>query len=140
MSAQENTHIVQEAYAAFGRGDVPGILERVADDVEWESVIGSASYVPMAGVWRGRSEVGRFFKTVAANMKFETFEPREFVAQENKVVVLGHYEGTSVPTGRRFASDWVMVFTLRDGRITGFREFADSAAVNAAFAGTAASA
>jgi ketosteroid isomerase-like protein len=54
------------------------------------------------------------------------FEPREFIAQGNKVVVLGHGAWTVNATGRDFDSDWVHVFTIEDGHIAAFREFLDS--------------
>jgi ketosteroid isomerase-like protein len=61
-------------------------------------------------------------------------QPREFVAQGDKVVAIGHYRATAKATGRTFDSAFVMVFTLREGKVVAFREFTDSAAVNAAFA------
>jgi ketosteroid isomerase-like protein len=36
-------------------------------------------------------------------------------------------------TGRAFDNDWAMVFTLREGKITGFRSYEDTGAVAAAF-------
>ncbi|MEO8075550.1 MAG: hypothetical protein ABI818_04420 [Acidobacteriota bacterium] len=41
--------------------------------------------------------------------------------------------------GGSFASDFVMVFTLRNGQVVEFQEFTDSAALNASFAPLAAS-
>jgi ketosteroid isomerase-like protein len=64
---------------------------------------------------------------------FEVFEPREFVAQGDKVITLGHYTAKVKATGRRFDSDFVMVFTLRNGKLTHFQEFLDTASLNAAF-------
>lgn len=53
------------------------------------------------------------------------FSPKEFIAQGNKVVVLGHGAWTARETGRDFESDWVHVFTIDGGQITAFREFLD---------------
>lgn len=133
MSEQTNTQIVQEAYASFGRGDIAGVVSRLADDVDWQAVYGAASYVPTAGRRVGKAAVGEFFTTLSKTMTFSKFEPREFIAQGDKVVALGHYEGTAMPTGRTVNSDWVMVFTLRNGKVIHFREYTDSAAVNAAY-------
>ena len=69
-----------------------------------------------------------------ASIQFQSFEPREFIAQGDKVAVLGHYVGRAKPTGRSFETDWVMIFTLRNGLVTRFIEFADSAGINEAFA------
>jgi ketosteroid isomerase-like protein len=52
--------------------------------------------------------------------------PQEFIAQDNKVVVLGHYVWEIKSTGMQYDSDWTHIFTIRDGMIAGFREFLDS--------------
>jgi ketosteroid isomerase-like protein len=36
--------------------------------------------------------------------------------------------------GKSFDSDFAMVFTLRNGRMSHFQEFSDSAAINSAYA------
>jgi len=130
----ENTKVVQDAYAAFGRGDIPALLGYMSDDVQWRPVIGTAKHVPFSGERRGKANVAEFFKQVSESEDFQQFEPREFVAQGDKVVALGHYRAVAKPTGKSFESDFVMVFTLRGGRVVAFQEFTDSAGINAAFA------
>jgi ketosteroid isomerase-like protein len=137
MNESQNTKLVQEAYAAFSRGDVAGILATLDDQIVWKPVTGAASYVPTAGQRRGKAAVAEFFKLVAESMQFSSFEPREFVAQGDKVVALGHYVGKA-STGGHFESDFAMIFTIRNGRIVEFQEMQDSAALNAAFAPAAA--
>lgn len=129
-----NTKVVQDAYAAFKQGDVPGILDKLTDDVDWHAVIGTGAHVPFSGPRKGKAAVGEFFKQVGESETFEEFDPREYVAQGDKVVALGHYRALTKATGKRFESDFVMVFTFRNGKIGQFREFTDSAGVNAAFA------
>jgi hypothetical protein len=133
MQEAQNTKEVQEAYAAFGRGDVQGILDRLDEGIVWKGVHGAASHVPTSGERRGKAQVGEFFKQVAQTVNFSRFEPKEFVATGDKVVALGHYTATT-PTGSGFDSDFAMVFTLRNGKVTEFQEFTDSAALNAAYA------
>jgi ketosteroid isomerase-like protein len=133
MGAVENIRLVQQAYAAFGRGDIPAVLETLNPAVDWEAIIGAGDHVPTAGRRRGLDAVQGFFDDLASNVEFSKFEPREFFGNNETVVVLGAYAGLAKPTGRPFASDWVMVFTVRDGRIVQFREFADIGAINAAF-------
>ena len=134
MHEAENTKVVQDAYAAFGRGDIPALLGYMSDDVQWRPVIGTAKHVPFSGERRGKANVAEFFKQVSESEDFQQFEPREFVAQGDKVVALGHYRAVAKPTGKSFESDFVMVFTLRGGRVVAFQEFTDSAGINAAFA------
>jgi ketosteroid isomerase-like protein len=132
MQETQNTKVVQDAYAAFGRGDIPGVIALLADDIVWNGVYGAGSHVPTSGERRGKAAVEEFFGQVAANVSFSKFEPKEFVATGDKVVALGHYTATT-PTKRTFDADFAMVFTLRDGKVTHFQEFSDSAAINAAY-------
>jgi ketosteroid isomerase-like protein len=132
MQEAQNTKVVQEAYAAFSRGDVQGILDRLDESIVWNPVYGSGKQVPMSGERRGKSAVSEFFKQVAANLNFSRFEPREFVAQNDKVVTLGHYTAKTA-IGKDFDSDFAMVFTLRAGKVIHFQEFMNSAALSAAF-------
>jgi ketosteroid isomerase-like protein len=129
----QNTKVVQDAFAAFSRGDVPGILATLTDDVAWIPVYGAGPDVPTAGERLGKASVGEFFARVATHLHFSTFEPREFIASGDKVVALGHYTATT-PLGGTVDSDFAMVFTLRNGQVAAFQEFCDSAALNAAFA------
>ena len=69
--------VVQKAYECFGKGDIPGVLNLLAEDVDWLSP-GSAS-VPWAGRWRGRTQVGGFFAAIEASSDVEQFEAGEFL-------------------------------------------------------------
>lgn len=128
-----NTKVVQDAYAAFARGDIPALLGNMSDDIHWRAVIGAATHVPFSGERRGKAQVAEFFKQVAESEDFEQFEPREFVAEGDTVVAVGHYRAKAKTSGKTFDSDFVMVFTLKGGKVVTFREFTDSAGINAAF-------
>ena len=132
MSEADNTKVVQDAYAAFGRGDVQSILDRLDDGIVWQGVYGAASNVPMAGERRGKPAVAEFFKLVATHVNFTRFEPKEFVATGDKVVTLGHYTAKT-SANKEFDSDFAMVFTMRNGKVAKFQDFLNTAALNAAF-------
>jgi ketosteroid isomerase-like protein len=132
MSEAQNTQVVQQAYAAFGRGDIPGVLSAFDDHILWKPVTGGGKHVPVAGERRGKAATKEFFDQVAKHLNFSRFEPREFVAQGDRVVALGHYTAKT-STGGAFDSDFVMVFKLRDGKVVEFQEFLDSAGLNEAF-------
>jgi ketosteroid isomerase-like protein len=133
MSEQANTKLIQEMYAAFGRGDVPTLLSAVSDDCVWETV-GPAGKSPFFGVWKGRDGVGKFFQTIGTHLTFDLFVPREFIASGERVVVLGSDHARNKANGKGYQTDFVHVFTVRGGKVVAFREFFDSAAVAAAFA------
>jgi uncharacterized protein len=129
----ENTKLVKDAYAAFQRGDIQAVLATLSDDVEWQAVIGTEGVVPTSGLRRGRAGVGEFFQQLSASTAFDAFEPREFIAQGDQVAVIGRYKGKALTTGKAYDSEWVMVFTVRNGKVVRFREFADSRQLVAAF-------
>ncbi|MES2070119.1 MAG: nuclear transport factor 2 family protein [Pseudomonadota bacterium] len=120
------TEVVQQAYAAFGRGDVPAILELVADDIDWE-LVGPKS-LAYAGPRRSRSEVGAFFAALAAADNITVFEPREFIEAGEHVTVLGRSQATALDTKREYATEWAHVFTVKNGKVTRWRGYSDTAA------------
>ena len=124
--SQANIAVVQDLYAAFGRGDVATILDGLAPDVDWCSV-GRASDFPAFGPRSGHAAVADFFKTVAENETFSEFLPQEFHASGDKVFVTGRYSLTMTKTGRPATCEWVHVFTLRDGKVARWREHTDTA-------------
>lgn len=125
MDEKENTSVIQNIFAAFRTGDVPFILNAVTDDIDWQMF--GLKELPHTGPHRGRDQVARFLEAVAAETEVEKFEPREYIAQGDKVVALGYYRGTSRVSGRPLQSEWAMIFTLRDGKVSRFREYADTA-------------
>lgn len=128
---QRNVDVVQGTYEAVGRGDIPALLDLLTDDVEW--TLQGPSVIPFAGTRHGREAVAEFFSLVGETLEFLQFEPREFVAQGDKVVVLGYERNLIKPTGRTFEQEWAHVYTLRDGKIAKFRAFEDTAAYVVAF-------
>jgi uncharacterized protein len=131
MDEQENALTVQQAYDNFKTGNIQSLLEQMSDNVTWE--LPGIEGVPFAGKRKGRVSVKDFFATLAQAQDVIEFEPLESLAQADKVVSLGHYKWLVKDTGREYASDFVHVFTLRDGKITGFREHFDTAVVAAAY-------
>ncbi len=81
MSAEANIKAIQTIYAAFGRGDVPAILEMLAEDVKWRLQSGSkaGAAVPWYESLNGRNNVPKFFAALGANADFTKFEPHAFV-------------------------------------------------------------
>jgi ketosteroid isomerase-like protein len=132
MSAEDNVQTAKEGYAAFGRGDVPAILELLADDVEWIEP-GPSDLIPAAGTYRGKDEVVKFFVALGENADIHRFEPHEFIAQGDHLVVLIHSEATVKRTGREVTNHLAHVWTFKGGKVARFEGFQDTAAVVAAY-------
>ena len=131
MSAEENVQTAQAGYAAFGRGDLPAILELLTDDIEWIEP-GPADVIPAAGTYRGKDEVARFFATLSESAEITRFEPHEFIAQGDHVVVLIHTESTAKSTGRKVANHVAHVWAFEGGKVARLEMFQDTAAIVAA--------
>lgn len=123
MSEQQNVELVRGAYAAFAKNDLEHVLNCMAPPVEW--VTPQVADLPFTGRRQGRGQVADYFRLNKEMLTMRAFLPSEFVAQGNKVVVLGHGAWTSKATGRDFESDWVHVYTVENGEILAFREFLD---------------
>ena len=126
-----NTEIVQKAYECFGKGDIPGLLECCADDIGW--TIPEIENAAFAGARKGKAAVAEFFNQLSAGEDITHFAPSEFIAQNDKVVVLGESTATVRSTEKTYFTAWVHIFTVNDGKITNFLEFFDNAAATRAF-------
>ena len=85
MGEADNTKVVQEAYAAFGRGDVQGILDRLDEGIVWRGVYGAGSHVPMSGERKGKAAVTEFFKQVSQQTRELQEEVRHHQETEAKL-------------------------------------------------------
>src|SRR5919205_4193036 len=115
MNERTKVGVVQQGYEAFGRGDIPAVLDLLTEDVEW--TMQGPSVIPFAGTFRGREGIAEFFSLLDETLEFEQFEPRQFIGQGDTVVVLGYERDVVKKTGRGFEEDWAHVYTLRDGKI-----------------------
>jgi hypothetical protein len=132
MSEQANERMIRSVYEAFGRGDVPAILGMLADDVDWYDP--GPPEVTHAGRYRGRDDVGRFFSKVGESLDIEAFQQTEFIAKGDRVIVLGSIRAKVKQTGLVYDSEFAMSWTLRDGRITKWQVYEDTARELAAHA------
>jgi uncharacterized protein len=125
-----NIETVQEMYAAFGRGDVPAILEHLADDVRWDHwPDGSGAQrrgVPWLAARTGRDEVAGFFESLSA-LEIHEFAPRAFLEGDGMVAAVNDFDATVIATGQRLRDVDVHLWSFGpDGRVTEFRHFVDS--------------
>src|SRR4029079_6229041 len=119
MSAEENKRIVQQIFEAFGRGDIHAVLEHVSEDVTWKAP--GPDVVSYFGDRLGQGGATEFFVHLGTTVDFEHFEPGAFIAEGDRVVVLGRERGRVKGTGKTFDNEWALVFTFGDRKVTGFQ-------------------
>jgi uncharacterized protein len=125
-----NLATVQEIYAAFGRGDIPAILDTLADDVCWDHLPdgGGAQRhdVPWLRERTGRDDVAGFFEALGA-LEFHVFAPTVILADGDTVVALIDEDVTVRATGERFRDATAHVWSFGpDGRVIAFRHLTDT--------------
>jgi ketosteroid isomerase-like protein len=121
---------VQQVYADFGRGDLQGLLALLADDIEYVS---PGDGLPLAGTYRGHAAVTNHFEKLLSEVQIEALDPREFIAEGDRVLVVGWERGKVSASNRKYEYHWVMAFTVRDGKITNIQEYNDTLALARAF-------
>lgn len=129
-----NITLVQDLYAAFGRGDIGAVVGGLTQDIDWQTLGPSQDY-PTFGQRKGPAAVRDFFAQVAATEEFSDFSPREFYASGDKVFVLGSYAGKIKKTGRPFACEWAHVFAFSGDKVSRFREYTDTTQFVAGYRG-----
>ena len=132
MTAESNVDFVKDLFAAFGRGDIGYVIDAHADDIVMESPVSRTSTLPWAGTRTGHRELVDYFETMAVHVRPEAFRDVVFTASGDRVVVEGNNAGTVTATGERYVHDWLMVFTIRDGKVQKFRHFYDTGDIEAA--------
>lgn len=131
----DNLQTIQHLYAAFGRGDIPAIIEKLAPDVEWEYGITSTD-VPWLQPQRGHTGAQKFFQALTA-LQFHAFNPHTLLANGDTVVALVNLEATVQKTGKRIVEeDEVHIWHFdKQGRVKRFRHRVDTAMHLQAFQG-----
>lgn len=115
MGANEDLAIIQTAYEAFGRGDIPAVLEALAPDIQWHI----PGRNPLAGTYKGHEEVVGFF-TQLMERSGGTFnlEVNDWLASDQHVVVLVRESGQR--DGKRLDVEGAHIWRLQNGKAVDF--------------------
>ncbi len=131
MNEDGNTRILRTCYEKFASGDISGMIEHFADDVEL--FFPEIENAPYHAIWHGRVAVAGFLNLLTETEEITDFEDREYIAMGDRVAVLGRYTATVRATGRHYSTEWVHIHTVRNDRITSFSIHFDTAAALRAF-------
>jgi ketosteroid isomerase-like protein len=122
-----NTEIVQQLYAAFGRGDMPAVLAGLADDVVWE--FESSPVDSLGGIRHGKTETVGFFQAIGADHVNPQLTIAEFVASGDTVKTIGRYTATMKATGKKIDTPIAHYWKFRDDKVIRYVGFSNTALV-----------
>ncbi|MGL6242331.1 nuclear transport factor 2 family protein [Pseudomonas sp.] len=107
-------------------GDRPGLLALSAEDIEW--IIPGEGW-PLAGTHRGHAGLADLLQKACAEMEISSPKSPEFVAQGDRVLVVGFATGKVKATNKTFEDYFVFAITVRNGKLTNIREYVDTQAL-----------
>jgi uncharacterized protein len=121
MTTNNPLPTVQRMFEAFENRDLDRLLETVHPDSRWTYV--GANPRPAKRVYVGRDGVKKFFENILRNLNIATFQTREFVTENDTVVVIGFESGTVQATGNPFRNEWAQKYVVLNGLITEMEEY-----------------
>jgi uncharacterized protein len=124
--ASSPREIIQSLYDAFAKGDAGAVLDMFDPEIIWNEAENSpyADRNPYIGPQQVAEGV---FGRIMAEWDGFTVDPEKLVHEGNTVVAIGRYRGTYRATSQPLNAQFVHEWTMEDGRITRFQQFADTA-------------
>ena len=117
---------MKDFFAAVGSGDKQRLLSLVAENIEW--IVPGEDW-PLAGTHRGHAGLTDLLQKASETLETSYPEPFEFVAQGDRVLVIGFAKGKIIATDKTFEDDWVFAITVQNGKLTNIREYIDTQAL-----------
>jgi ketosteroid isomerase-like protein len=96
-------------------------------------VFGIMPGFPYGGDWHGLDETNAFFEKLGTHFEFWEVHTDRFIAVDDEnLVVTGKYKTKSSETGKDVLMDTVHLWTAKDGMLTSYKHYCDTAILAAA--------
>jgi ketosteroid isomerase-like protein len=123
--SQQNVETVRSFYAAVAQGDIPTVLGMFTPDAEWREAdnfvyAGGNPYVGAAAILQG------VFMPLATEWDGFAANPEQFLDSGDTVIVTGRYTGAYKATGKSIDAQFAHFWTLTDGKVSRFQQYADT--------------
>lgn len=125
-----NVDLVKQAYSNFTAGNVPGVLDLFDPAIEWHECKGMP-FVKDDGHYIGHEAVvTRVFMNLPVYIDGFNIAVNEIFGSDDKVVMVGYYQGTNKATGHAFKANATHVWTIKNGKLAHFFQAVDTATIN----------
>lgn len=122
-----NVEIMTSLYEAFGRGDMAAVLGGMDPAIRWHEAEGNP-YMPSGEAWVGPDAVmSNLFMKLGEEWNGFTVHPAAFHDAGDVVVVEARYTGEYKRTGKSIDAQVCHIWTLKDGKVTKFQQYVDTA-------------
>jgi uncharacterized protein len=124
-----NVDIVKQAYSDFAIGNIPGVLAVFDPAIEWHECKG-IPFVKGDGIFIGpEAVVNNVFMHLPVHLEGFNIAPIEIFGADDKVVMVGYYQGTYKVTGNSFKANATHVWTVKNGKLVHFFQAVDTVAI-----------
>jgi steroid delta-isomerase-like uncharacterized protein len=124
-----NLAVIEKVYVDFAKGNIPEVLSAMADDIEWNEAenfpyADGNPYVGSEAVLNG------VFKRIGEEWEYWNLTNLKYQQMTNdKILTTGRYDAKYKKNGRKINMQMAHLWTLNDGKITSFQQFADTKAI-----------
>jgi uncharacterized protein len=124
-----NADLIRQAYSDLATGNAPAALAVFDSAIEWHECTGMP-FVKGDGVFIGPDAVVKdVFMQLPVHYDGFNIAITDIFGAEDKVVMIGFYQGTNRATGNAFKANATHVWTLKNGKATHFFQAVDTAAL-----------
>ena len=124
-----NVDLVKQAYSNFVTGNVAAVLAIFDPAIEWQECKGMP-FVRGEGNFKGHEEiVTNVFMQLPVFFDGFNISVNDIFGADDKVVMVGYYQGTNKATGNSFKANATHVWTIKDGKLTDLFHAVDTAAI-----------
>ncbi|MBW6459834.1 MAG: nuclear transport factor 2 family protein [Bacteroidales bacterium] len=125
-----NVDLVKQAYSNFATGNVPGVLDLFDPAIEWHECKGMP-FVKGNGHYIGHEAVvTQVFMNLPVFFDGFNIAVNEIFGSDDKVVMVGYYQGTNKATGHAFKANATHVWTIKNSKLAHFLQAVDTATIN----------
>ena len=139
MSEQaRNVAILTEAYRLWHDtkgGSIEHWMNLFADSFEFGSIAQSVRSAPYMTMYENKDTLRAYFEGLRLDWQMIEFRPEHFVAQDDRVVMMGRCSWRARKTGKTVWSPKADSFRFANGRIIEFFEYFDTALMRDAMQG-----
>lgn len=124
-----NVELVKQAYSNFEVGNVEGVLSLFDSAIEWRECKGMP-FVNGDGIYIGpEAIVTNVFMNLPVYFDGFNIAVNEIFGSEDKVVMVGYYQGIYKATGNSFKANATHVWTVKNGKLTHFFQAVDTVTI-----------
>ena len=126
MSLEKNVQVVKDFLSALANRDKDGLLALADKNIEW--IVPGEGW-PLVGTYQGHEGLEEILGKANETIETSFPEPPEFVAQGDRVLVIGRALGKMKATNKQWEDHWVFDIVVRDGKLARVREYVDTQAL-----------